>query len=157
MKCNTTVNKICGVSFLKVPVHISVNKTEDDSLVSYKRLVMALCVTDGLLIIATVCKFPEEVTWFPVLICVLLNIFNPKIWNTHSHTVVKSYTAILKLGCKTWHTAHLLCNGYCVWLNLMNQLVCQSEVTDGIAVLIDVIVISVTAERLTETMAQIEH
>ena len=58
-----------------MPVHIGVNKTEDNCLVAYKCLIVTLGIRDCLLVLATVGEFPEDFRWFPILILAAVGEF----------------------------------------------------------------------------------
>ena len=55
-----TIHAIVLVATAEVPIHISVNKTEDDSLVAHESLVVTFAVADGALVGAAVGHLPED-------------------------------------------------------------------------------------------------
>ena len=78
-----------------VPVHLLVDQAENHSFVSDKSPVVALYIRDCLFIGTAVGQFPEYRSRMPVLVLLLLESLDPVIGNTHSHTVVKPYAAVL--------------------------------------------------------------
>ena len=92
---NATVDHIGGVAMLKMPVHVGIDEAEDDGLVAYECLIVALGIRDGLLGLTTVGHLVEDVSGFPVLVAHLLDILDPVIRYTDSQTVVETHTTIL--------------------------------------------------------------
>ena len=93
----------------------------------------------------------------PVLVLFFFKEFYPIVRDAHGHTVVKSDASVFHRYSKAGHAAHFLCDGDGVGVYLMYQLVCKSEIGNGICVFVAIIIIVVTSEGLSETMAVIEH
>ena len=91
-----------------MPIHIGINQTENNSLVSYQCLIMTFRIRDRLFILSTVGYFPEHTGRFPVLINLFLDSLDPVIRDVHSHTVIKSVTAIFYFGGKSRHIVVLM-------------------------------------------------
>ena len=70
---NAAVHHAVAVILAEVPVHVCINKAEDDSLVTHQSLVMAFCIGDGLLILTAVGYLPENTGGLPILILLFLN------------------------------------------------------------------------------------
>src|SRR5574344_1031386 len=85
MQGYSSVNHVVSITFLHVPIHISINETENDGLVAHQSLVMTLSVRNSLFIFATVGHFPKYAGRFPVLVNFIFNSTNPVIRNIHGH------------------------------------------------------------------------
>ncbi|MPN15968.1 hypothetical protein SDC9_163304 [bioreactor metagenome] len=97
---------------------------------------MAFSITDSFLIGAPVGKFPEDMPYIPVLIAYLFDVFDPEIGDAHSHTIVKSDTAIIHFGCQSRHATHFFGNRNSIRIHLMNKFITQSKVANGVSILI---------------------
>ena len=157
MQSNTTIDYIIFISLLHVPIHIRINQTENNRLISYQCLVMAFCIRNSFFILATVSDFPEHAGRFPVLIYLFFDCLDPVIRNIHSHAVVESVTTIFYFCSQSRHTGHLLSNRYRFWIHLMNHFISQGQITDSIIILMSVEVISVITERFTQSVTIIQH
>ena len=113
VKSHTACYRHILITAHHVPVHSSIDKTENDCLITHKSLIMTFGIRDCLLFCTAVCQFPEHIGYVPVFIFLLFKKFDPVIRNTHSHTIVETYTSVFERKCKTRHTAHLLCDSYC--------------------------------------------
>ena len=157
VQCDAAMGHIVLVTLLEMPVHIRINEAEDDGLVTHKCLVMTLGIGDGLLVLTTVGHLPEHAGWFPVLIGLFLDELDPIVGHIHRHAVIKSVTAMLDGSCQSRHTRHLLGNGDSILVHLMDEVIGQCEVTNGITILIEVVVVAIPTESLSQAMAAIEH
>ena len=157
MQRHATGHHTIVVAHHHMPIHLLVNKAEDDGLVAHKSLIMALAIRDGLLVGPAVGKLPEYRGRMPVFILLLLDHLDPVIRDTHCHTVVESDAAILKLHGKPGHTAHLLSYGYSLAVYIMDKDIGKREICDGIRILIAVVVVGIRSESLPEAMVIIEH
>ena len=137
---DTTVDHIGRVSVLEVPIHISVNESEDDGLVSDECLVVALSIRDGLLVLASVGHLVEDMPCFPVFVAHFLDVLYPEVGDTHGEAIVEAHTAILDGTSESGHAGHLLGDGDGFGLDLMDEFVRQREVHDGVAVLVHIVV-----------------
>ena len=79
MEGNTAVDVVVVVAYHHVPIHIGVDKSEDDCFVADERLVVAFGVVDSFFVSATVCKFPEDCRRLPVFVFFLFDCFNPAL------------------------------------------------------------------------------
>ena len=140
-----------------VPVHLLVDKAEDDGLVAHQRLVVTLGIGNGLLVGTAVGEFPENRGGLPVLVLLLLDGLDPVVGDSHRHAVIEANASILHLASKAWHAAHLLGNSDGMRIHLMDELVGKGEVGDGIGVLVAVVVVVVAAKRLPQAVVVIEH
>ena len=146
-----------GIVLAHVPVHHVVDEAEDDGLVAHQCLVVTLGIVDGLLVGPPVGQFPEDGRRFPVLVLLLLDGLDPEVGDTHGHAVVKADAPVLELGRQTWHAAHLFGDGDGVGIDLVDKLVGQGEVDDGVVVLPAVVVVVVGAEGLSQPVVVVEH
>ena len=94
------------VSFLEVPVHVAVDESEDDGLVSDECLVVALAVGDGLLVLASVGEFPEDGAGFPVFVALFLDNLYPVVGDVHGQSVVEAVATVLEGERQSRHSAH---------------------------------------------------
>ena len=118
---------------------------------------MAFAIGNRLLVRPPVFHFPEDGTWFPVLIPLLLDSLDPKVRNVHGHAIVEAVTAVFKPGGKSRHTTHFLGNREGPRIHLVYQLVGQSQITDGVVILMPVEIVAIVAESLTQSVAIVEH
>ena len=132
-----------GVALAHVPVHHVVDEAEYDGLVAHESLVVALGIVDGLFVGPPVGQFPEYGGRFPVLVLLLLDGLYPEVGDTHGHAVVEADAAVLELGGQARHAAHLFGDGDGARIYLVDELVGQSEVDDGVVVLPAVVVVVV--------------
>ena len=146
-----------AVLLAEVPVHISIDEPENDGLVSHQCLVMAFCIRNSLFILTAVGHFPENAGRLPVLIFLLLDGLDPVIRHIHSQTVIEAIAAIFKLGSQAGHAADVFSYGDGTGLHFMDELVCQSQVADGIIILMTVEIISIAHEGFTQTVAVVKH
>ena len=135
-----------------MPIHISINQTENNRLISHQCLVMTLRIRYGFLILATIGDFPEHTGRFPVLINLFFNRLNPVIRNIHSHAIIKSVTTVFYFRSQSRHTGNFFCNCDSFRINLMNHLVSQRQITNRIIILMSVEIISIITERLSQTV-----
>ena len=148
MQGYTAVCHIGRVTVLEMPVHIRIHEAEDNRLVAYQRLIVALRVGDGLLVLAPVRHLKQDMSGFPVFVLHLFDILDPEIRNTHRQAVIEAYTAIFYLRSQTRHAAHLLCDGDSIGLYLMNHFVSECQIHDRVAVFVAAEVRAVTVEVL---------
>ena len=131
-----------------MPVHLLVNKPENYGLVAHESLVVALAVTDCLLVSAAVGKFPEDGGRMPVLILTLLDHLDPVVGYTHGHAVVETYAAVFKPDRQPRHSAHLLGNRYRLGVDLVDKYVGECQIGQRVRVLVAVVIVSIRTEGL---------
>ena len=68
MQGNATVGNVVLVSFLEMPIHVGINKAENDGFIAYQSLVVTFAIRDGQFVRAAVLHFPEDGTGFPILV-----------------------------------------------------------------------------------------
>ena len=157
VQCDTAVGHVVLVALLEVPVHIGIHEAEDDGLVAHECLVMALGIRDGLLVLTAVGHLPEHAGGLPVLVGLLLDELDPVVGHVHCHAIVEAVAAVLDGGCQAGHARYLLGNGDGILVELVDERVGQGEVADGIAVLIQVVVVAIATEGLAQAVAAVEH
>ena len=157
VQSDATGDGIVLVALLEVPVHVAVDETEDDGLVAHECLVVALSIGDGLLVASAVGQLPQDAARLPVFVAKLLDDFNPVVGDVHCQAVVEAVAAVLEGKCQAGHSTHLFGNGDGILVDSMNQLVGQGEISDGIAVLMSVVVVAIGHEALAEAVAVVEH
>ena len=157
VKCYTPMNQGIFITFLEVPIHVSVNQPKDDGFVTHQCLVMTLTIRDSLLVRTPVLDFPKDGAGFPIFILQLLDGLDPEIGYVHRHAVIKAQAAIFHLGCQARHAANLFCYGYRIRVHFMDNLISQRKITNGINVLMTIIIIGIVGKRLPQSMAVIEH
>ena len=93
----------------------------------------------------------------PVFILLLLNHLYPIVRDSHSHTIVETNAAILKLRSQSRHSGHLLsdCDG--TRIHIVYQKISECEIDYGIRVLIAVLIVAITSEGFSQSMIIIEH
>ncbi len=104
-----------------MPVHLRVDKAENHSLITHEGLVVTLHIRYRFLIGTTVGKLPENRCRMPVLILLFLEGLDPIIRNTHCHTIVEAYTAVLERYGKAGHTAHFLGDSDCLGAHFVDE------------------------------------
>src|SRR5574344_1234852 len=137
------------ISFLEMPIHISIYETEDNGFVTYQCLVVAFTIGYCLFIRTAIFHLPENTARLPILILQLLDGLDPEVRDIHCHTIIKTITTIIKLCSQPRHTAHLFCNSDSIWIHLMNQLIGKCQITDGIVILATIKIVTVVDECLT--------
>ena len=118
---------------------------------------MALGIRNGLLVLTAICHLPEKRAGLPILIAELLDALNPIVGDVHGHAIVKSITTVGNGCSQSGHTAHFLCNGNGILVHLVDELVCQSKIADGVVILMAIEIVAVSAEGLSQSVAVIEH
>ena len=154
---DTTVHHISRVSVLEVPIHISVNESEDDSLVSDECLVVALGIRDRLLVLASVGHLVEDMPCLPVFVAHFLDVLYPEVGYAHGEAIVKAHAAILDGTSESGHAGHLLGDSNRLGLHLVNEFVRQGEVHDSVAVLVHIVVGTISVEVLAQAVAEVNH
>ena len=152
MQRYTAVGHIGRMAMFEMPVHVGVHEPEDDGLVPDERLVMALGIGDGLLVLSAVGHLKEDVSGFPVLVLDLLDILDPEIGDTHRQTIVEADTAVLDRRGESGHAGHLFGDGDSVGFDLMDDLVREGEVHECIAIFVAVEIRGIAVEILSQTM-----
>ena len=92
------------ITFTEMPIHIRIDQTENNRLVSYQCLVMAFTIRNSLFVFSPIGHFPEHTGRFPVFILAFLDYLNPIIRNIHSHTVIETISSVIKRSSQSWHT-----------------------------------------------------
>ena len=126
------------MAMFKMPIHIGIDKTENNGLVSDKRLVVRLCVRNRFFVLTTVGHFVEDMSCFPIFVFYFLDILNPEIWYSHCQTVVETYATILLRASKTGHTGHIFRDSDSVFLNLVDKFIGKSEIHDRITIFVTI-------------------
>ena len=140
-----------------VPVHLIVDQTENHRLVAHQSLIVAFYIGDCLFIGTPVGQFPEYRRRMPVFVFFLFQSLDPIVGYSHGHTVIKTDAPVLERYGQARHAAHLFGYGDCRRIDLMYQFVGQSQICDGIHILMTVIVVVIRAESLPEPMTVIQH
>ena len=157
MERNAAVDGAVLVTLSEVPIHIGIDESEDEGLVTHEGLVVAFGVGDVAFVGAAVGEFPEDAAGLPVLIAQLLDGLNPIVGHVHGHAIVEAVTAVLEGRGQTRHTAHLFGNGDGVGIDLVDEEVGQGEIANGVVVLMAVEIIAVTAKGFAKSVAIVEH
>ena len=126
-----------------MPVHIGIGQAEDERLVAYECLVMALGIADGLLILTTVRELMPDRTWAPLLVGVIRDELRPEVGDIHREAVVEAKASVLDGSSETRHTAHLFGDGDRIGVDTMDQLIGQREVRHSIGILMTIEVVGV--------------
>ena len=145
------------VSLAEMPIHVGIDETEDDGFVANQGLVVTFRVRNVAFVCTAVGEFPENGGRFPVFVLQFLDGLDPIVRNVHGHAVVEPVSPVFKRGSEAGHATNLLCDGDGLGIELVNHLIGQRKVADGIVVLVAVEIISVAIERFTEAVAVIEH
>ena len=117
---HTTIHHKVMICRLHVPIHIGIDKAEDDRLVAHQSLVVALGIADGLLVGTAVRRFPPDSRRMPVFVFLFLDSLNPEVRDIHCHTVVEAIAAVFNLGSQAGHTADFLGNRDSVLIYFMD-------------------------------------
>ena len=125
MQGDTSIYHEIMVIFLHMPIHIGVDQAEDDRLITHQGLIVALGITDRLLIGTTVRRLPPDRRRMPILIFLFLDRLDPIVRDVHSHAIIKAITTILYLSRQTRHATHLLGDRYSARIHLMDQFIGQ--------------------------------
>ena len=153
----TALHHEVSVRRLHVPIHVGIDEPKDDRLIAHECLIVALGVADGLLVGAAVGRFPPDGRGVPVFVLLLLECLDPEVGDVHGHAVIEAVAAVLEACGEAGHAADLLGDGDGVRVDLMDELVGEREVDDGVAVLMSVVIVAVVAEGFAEAVAVVEH
>ena len=137
------------IVFLHVPIHISVNQTENDCLITHQCLVVTFGITDRLFVGPAISRFPPDSRWMPVLVFLFFDRLDPEVWNIHSHTVVETVSAVFDLSSQSRHTTYFFSDGDCILVDFMDQFVGQCQVCNRISILMSVVIITVVTESFS--------
>ena len=132
------------------PVHILVDQAEDDGLVAYERLVVALGIGDRVLVGALVGELPPDAAHAPLLVAEFLDPLDPMVGDAHRHPEVEAHAAGLD-------PADVLGDRDGLRVQLVDQLVGQRQVADGVLVHALVEIIAVVAEILAQAVVPVDH
>ena len=157
VKSDTALHHVVLVALLEMPVHVGIHQAEDDGLVAHQSLVMALGIGDGLLILASVSELPEEGCRLPVLVALLLDGLNPVVGDVHGESVVEAIAAIADRCRESGHAAHVLGNGDGILVDLMYEVVGQSEIYDSLVILMTIVVVAIAGEILAQAVTVVKH
>ena len=157
MESHSAIHGEIIVAHHHMPIHLLVDQTEDNRLVAHESLIMAFAIRDGLLIGATVGEFPENRGGVPFLILLLLDHLDPIVGDTHSHSIVETYSSLIEFESQPRHAAHLLCDGDSLGVDLMYKDIGKREIYESVRVLTSVVIIGIASESLPQTMVVIEH
>ena len=93
----------------------------------------------------------------PVFVFDFFDPFDPVIGNSHAHSKIKSNASFFKRIGQCRHTAYVFgnCNG--IGIAIVYQFIGQTQVCDGILVLVAVKVMPVFGKGPAETMIVIHH
>ena len=145
------------VPLAEMPVHIGIDEAEDDRLVAHERLVVALAIGNGALPLPTVRELPINARGMPILVFFLLDELDPVVGDVHREAVVKPIAARRKRRREPGHAADILGDGDGVRVHLVDELVRERQIADGVIVLMPVEIIAVAIEVLAEPVAIIQH
>ena len=157
MQGNTSIDEQSFIALLHMPIHIGVDQSEDDGFITNKGLVVRLGIRDGFLTCTAVRHLIKDMAGFPILITHLFNVFYPEIGYTHCKTIVKTNASIFKRHCKFRKPGHLFGYSDSIRVYFVNKFIGKGKIADSVAILIEVIVITISSKVLTETMISINH
>ena len=66
----------------------------------------------------------------PLLVGDLFEELDPEVGDRHTQTIIETDTAVIDLLAHTWHTAHILGNGYSRRTEVVHESVGEGEVCD---------------------------
>ena len=157
MKGDTAMNCFVFITFLEMPVHVGINKAEDNRFITDKGLVVAFAIRNRLLVGPSVLHFPEDATGFPVFIAKFLDGLYPIVWDIHRHAIVEAIASIFVFSGKAWHTTYFFGYSDSMRIHFMDEFVGKCQVADGIVIFVTIKVITIAAEGFAQTMTIIEH
>ena len=102
------------ITFLEMPIHISIYQPKNNCFITHKRLVMTFTITNRFLIGTTIFHFPEYRTRLPVLVFLFFNYLYPIIWYIHCHPIVEPISSFTEWLREPRHTTNFFGNGYCM-------------------------------------------
>ena len=126
------------VPLAEMPVHIGIDEAEDDRLVAHERLVVALAIGNGALPLPTVRELPINARGMPILVFFLLDELDPVVGDVHGEAVIKTIAARRKGRREAGHAADILGDGDGVGIHLVDELVRERQIADGVIVLMPV-------------------
>ena len=140
-----------------MPVHIGIDEAEDDCLVAHECLVVTLAIGNGTLPLPTVRELPINARGVPILVFFLLDELDPVVGDVHGEAVIKTIAARRKGRREAGHAADILGDGDGVGIHLVDELVRERQIADGVIVLMPIEIIAVAIEILAQPVTVIQH
>jgi len=154
---NSPVNDKRRDVFAHGSIHILVYEPEYDCFITNQRLIVTLGIGYGVLVPALVGKLIENIPHMPILVPQLLDPFDPMISNSHAQAEIKAYSSHFPRIGKCWHAANIFSQGDGAGIAFVDQLVGQTQVGDGIFILVPVKIVAVLGEITPHAMIVIHH
>ena len=157
MESDTAIYQKCFITLFHMPIHIGVDKAENNCFIPHEGLVVRFGIGDGFLTGATIGHLIEDMACFPIFVSHLFDITNPEVRNTHCEAIVETDTAIGERHSEFRKSGHLFGNSDSIGFNLMDKFVSKSEIADSIAILIKIVIVAIIGKILAEAMITINH
>ena len=157
MKCDGTVNDWIMAGFVHVGVHICICQTENHGLIADQGLIVALHVGNSTFARTAQTHLAPHAGDIPVLVFFLFDCLDPHIRHSHGQTVVKADTAVFNWQAHTRHTGHILRNGDCLRIYLVNQLVGKLKISNCLSMSVEREVLAVIVKIGTKAVIVVQH
>ncbi len=138
-------------------INFLVHQAEKDSLIPHHSQVMTLCIADGMFLHPFIGQFIKHIPDIPLLVLFLLNQLNPIIRYPHTHPKIKSDAPFFRRHSQSGHPAHIFRNGYCSRIHLMNHFIGQRQISNGIFILVSVIIKFILRKITAQTVIPVQH
>ncbi|KAI3492991.1 hypothetical protein L1887_42366 [Cichorium endivia] len=141
-----------------IGVHLLVHEPEGKRLVADERLVVRLGIGDRLFQMTSVGEREADVAKVPVLVRLFLEQLDPHVWHGHREAVVEANTALRDGSAQRRHARDVLGDGDGVGVVLVDHVVGEHEVGDGLDVdgRAKVLVVA-AAESGADAVVRVEH
>jgi hypothetical protein len=148
--CRETPRSMTGVQSVMTDmlVYISLSHSQNSNVLSptrlissviarkrrneFLRLVVTLCVCNGLLAVASIRQNPTNTCHIPVLVFLFLEDFDPHVRYGHCQTIVESDTTNRKLQAKSRHSRYIFRDGDTVGIEVVKHLIGLCTVSENI-------------------------
>ena len=145
------------IIFLHMPIHVGIDKTENDRLVTHQRLVMTFRIADCLFVSTAVRRLPPDGRRMPVFVFLFFDRLDPVIGDIHCHTVVEAITAIFIFGSQSGHSAYFFGNRNRILIDFVDKLISQRQIRNSITILMTIKIISIITKCFAQSVTVIKH
>ena len=152
-----THHPIVVVALLHVPVHVAVDESEDDGLVSDECLVVALSVGDSSLRRTVIAQFVPHILGIPRFVGLLFDQLDPVVRHIHRQTVVKAVAFGGLAFAQSGQSAHFLGNSRRRGLDSVDKFVGKRQIGQRISVYIAIVVVRIGEERSPQAVVFVKH
>ena len=156
MQGDSPVHEDVAASDVHCVVHRGAQASEEESLASHQRLVVAFDIRDCPFVLAAAGQFVPEGPHVPVFVRDVQE-FEPVVRHPHCEPVVEPYASVLFRHCQPWHSRDILRDGRDLSFQVVAEFVGHCEICDGVPVDIRAEVVVVACECVSKSVVEVEH